>query len=474
MPYEYVKDENLEENIADAEQLKYDFQKNDKKIFDTNFMICVQADTYDELVENVNRVIELASENLIKVDPLHWRQLEGLMHILPIGHNSLTIQRSLTSEAAAVNVPFNTKDLMHKNALFYGMNQVSKNGIFADRRLLLNGNGCVLATSGAGKSFTVKMLISQIFLKYQKDNIIILDLNGEYSPIVDEFKGQTVKISANSNTKINPLDYDASLNFDDRGALSNKIEYMIAFCESVAGDASGTLKSIIDRCVRLVLLNTKILNPKLIDFYTCLQEQPESEANTLATVLERYVLGSVNTFAHDTNVDLHNRLVNFDLSELEESMRKTGYLVVLEHIMQTIARNKARGVDTHIFIDEFHILLETEYTASYIAKIYKTIRKFFGFPTIITQNIEEVLSNKHGRKILGNSEFAVILKQNATDLKLISSIFNISEKEEEYITASNSGEGLIYYGGNIIPFRNTVSKDTALYRMCETSERVAS
>ena len=485
LDYNYVKDKKLETRISNAEQLQYDLQKNNQKIFQNNFMVCIIANSFEELEEQTVRVHEVASEMLVEMRALLWQQLEGLQHTLPLGHNSIQFQRTLTSEATAVNVPFNSKDFLHEHSIFYGRNLVSKNAIFCDRKKLLNGNGCVLATSGAGKSFNVKMLIEQILLRYPEDEVCIIDPQNEYDELLKVFKGQTIKISTTSKTHINPFDLDLNYGLTDGGnnnPIKSKSEYIIAFLESIIGanGLSGGQKTIIDRCTKLIFedyenshYQDKTLLPKLPDFYRKLKEQPEQEAQALALVLERYVTGSLDIFSKNTNIDIKNRLVSFDISELSQTLQKTGYLVVLDHIQNRLTLNKQIGRYTWIFIDEVHILLANPYSAEYVAKFYKVGRKFLGMNTIITQNIADMLENEQGRKILSNSEFAVILKQKALDLPHICGIFNISEEESRYIEGdAKAGEGLLVFGSDVIPFSNTIPTNYVMYEINNTDNKV--
>ena len=485
LDYNYVKDKKLETRISNAEQLQYDLQKNNQKIFQNNFMVCIIANSFEELEEQTVRVHEIASEMLVEMRALLWQQLEGLQHTLPLGHNSIQFQRTLTSEATAVNVPFNSKDFLHEHSIFYGRNLVSKNAIFCDRKKLLNGNGCVLATSGAGKSFNVKMLIEQILLRYPEDEVCIIDPQNEYDELLKVFKGQTIKLSTTSKTHINPFDLDLNYGLTDGGnnnPIKSKSEYIIAFLESIIGanGLSGGQKTIIDRCTKLIFedyenshYQDKTLLPKLPDFYRKLKEQPEQEAQALALVLERYVTGSLDIFSKNTNIDIKNRLVSFDISELSQTLQKTGYLVVLDHIQNRLTLNKQIGRYTWIFIDEVHILLANPYSAEYVAKFYKVGRKFLGMNTIITQNIADMLENEQGRKILSNSEFAVILKQKALDLPHICGIFNISEEESRYIEGdAKAGEGLLVFGSDVIPFSNTIPTNYVMYEINNTDNKV--
>lgn len=481
LDYEYVKDKKLETKISNAEQLQYDLQKNNQKIFQNNFLVCITANSFEELEDQSVRVQEVASEMLIEMKPLLWQQLEGIQNILPLGHNSLQFQRTLTSEATAVNVPFNSKDFNHEKSLFYGVNLVSKNAIFCDRKKLINGNGCVLATSGAGKSFNVKTLIEQVLIRYSEDEICIIEPQNEYGNLLKVFNGQKIIISTNSNTHINP--FDLSLNYgcsdsDKTEPVKSKVEYIIAFLESIVGaDAlSGGQKTIIDRCTKIIFEDYQNSNytddnllPTLPDFYNMLLKQPEEEAQTLALIIERYVKGSMDLFSKRTNIDVQNRLVSFDISQLSDSLQKTGYLVVLDHIQNRLAKNKELGKYTWIFIDEFHILLANPYSAQYVANFYKTGRKLNAINTVISQQISHLLRSESGKDILSNSEFALILKQKPLDLPSICNIFNISDEEAMYVQGDAvRGQGLVVFGSDVIPFSNKVSTDTLIYKVNNT------
>ena len=485
LDYEWVKDKKLETKISNAEQLQYDLQKNNQKIFQNNFLVCISANSFEELEDQTVKVQEAAAEMLVEIKPLLWQQLEGLQNILPLGHNSLQFQRTLTSEATAVNVPFNSKDFNHEKSLFYGVNLVSKNAIFCDRKQLINGNGCVLATSGAGKSFNVKTLIEQILIRYPLDEICIIEPQDEYSSLLEVFGGQKIFISTTSDTHINPFDLSLNYGCSDTGKsepVKSKVEYIIAFLESIVGAnaLTGGQKTIIDRCTKIIFedyeksnFSDENLLPTLPDFYNMLLRQPEEEAKDLALILERYVKGSMDLFSKKTNIDIQNRLVSFDISKLSASLQTTGYLVVLDHIQNRLAKNKELGKYTWIFIDEFHILLANPYSAQYVANFYKTGRKLNALNTVISQQISHLLRSESGKDILSNSEFALILKQKPLDLPSICNIFNISEEEAMYVQGdAPTGQGLVVFGSDVIPFTNKVPKDYLIYKVNNTDSMV--
>lgn len=300
--------------------------------------------------------------------------------------------------------------------------------------------------------------------------------NGEYGPLIEAFKGQTLNISTNSNTYINP--FDSSLEYaNDEEAINNKIEFSLAFIESIVSSSglSGEQKTLVDRCTKNMYEEYQLHNfdeqyqPDFIKFYEELLKQPEQEAKNLALVIERYVLGAMDIFARKTNIEIKNRFISFNISELPRSIQTTGYLVILEHIMNRLKKNTGLGKHTWIFIDEFHVLLANQYSADYIAKIYKTGRKQNAIPTIITQNIADVIKNEQGCKILSNSEFAMILKQKPLDLPAICKIFDISDEESKYVVDSPAGQGIVVYGEDKVAFRNQVSKDSYIYELNQTS-----
>lgn len=474
--YSYVRDEKLDSKIDNANKLRDALTKKKQKLFTKNLLVCIAASSLKELNTITNQVKKIGSTHIVSLRNLEWQQLEGLKNLLPFGYNTLQFQRSLTSEACATSVPFNTKQLLHEKSIFYGMDLVSKNVVFADRKKLLNGNGCVLATSGAGKSFFVKLNIEQIYTRYPEDDIIIIDPQNEYQPIIKTLNGQTIEISTLAKTFINPFDFSIDYTDNSSDPIKTKVEYILAFIESIVGGVglSGEQKTIIDRCTKEILedyIAGKGKKPDFPLFYEELKTAPEREAKNLALILERYVHGSMDIFAQHTNVEVHNRLISFDISNLTSSMQSTGYLVVLEYIMNKLRQNHQEGKNTWIWIDEFHILLANQFSSEYIAKIFKTGRKSGAFPTIITQNIKDVVNNVDGQKILSNSEFAVILKQSPLDLPIICRIFDISTEESQYVVDSPYGQGLLVYGEDKVAFKNTVPEDYFIYSINQTSNQ---
>ncbi|WP_418856419.1 VirB4-like conjugal transfer ATPase, CD1110 family, partial [Ruthenibacterium lactatiformans] len=274
------------------------------------------------------------------------------------------------------------------------------------------------------------------------------------------------------------LDYS-----DDDNPLSLKSDFILSLCELIVGGKDGLApveKTIIDRCVRIVyrdyLNDPKPENmPLLEDLYNALRAQDEKEAQYIATALEIYVTGSLNVFNHHTNVDVNSRIVCYDIKELGKQLKKIGMLVVQDQVWNRVTINRAAHKTTRYYLDEFHLLLKEEQTASYSVEIWKRYRKWGGIPTGITQNVKDLLSSREVENIFENSDFIYMLNQAAGDRQILAKQLNISPHQLSYVTHSGEGEGLLFYGNTILPFIDHFPKDTELYRVMTTKpQEVAS
>ena len=340
-------------------------------------------------------------------------------------------------------------------------------------------NGLIVHNSG--KSFSAKREITNAFLICPKDDIIICDPEGEYTPLVERLAGQVIKLSPTGKgydgqpCYINPMDLNLDYS-DDDNPLSLKSDFILSLCELIVGGKDGLApveKTIIDRCVRLVyrdyLNDPKPENmPILEDLYNALRAQDEKEAQYIATALEIYVTGSLNVFNHHTNVDVNSRIVCYDIKELGKQLKKIGMLVVQDQVWNRVTINRAAHKTTRYYLDEFHLLLKEEQTASYSVEIWKRYRKWGGIPTGITQNVKDLLSSREVENIFENSDFIYMLNQAAGDRQILAKQLNISPHQLSYVTHSGEGEGLLFYGNTILPFIDHFPKGTELYRVMTT------
>ena len=459
----------------EAKNLLNDLQSRNERLFMATILIMNTADTKRKLDNIIFQEQGIAQKYNCQLKRLDFQQEDGLMACVPIGVNEIEIKRGLTTSSTAVFVPFTTQELFQSgDALYYGLNALSNNMILCDRKQLKNPNGLILGTPGSGKSFSAKREIANSFLT-TTDDIIICDPEAEYYPLVNRLHGQVVRISPTSSQFINPL--DINLNYsEDENPLALKSDFILSLCELIVGGKAGLEpieKTIIDRCVRLVyrdyLANPDTAEmPILQNLYEMMQEQSEPEAQRIATALEMYVTGSLNVFNHRTNVDMHNRLICFDIKELGKQLKKLGMLVVQDCVWNRVTVNRAEHKSTRYYIDEFHLLLKEEQTAAYSCEIWKRFRKWGGIPTGLTQNVKDLLASREIENIFENSDFIYMLNQAGGDRQILAKQLNISPHQLSYVTNSGAGEGLIFYGNVIIPFADKFPTDTELYRIMTT------
>ena len=457
---------------GEAKRLLEDLQSRNERMFLVTVVFLNTAKNKQELENVVFQTAGIAQKYNCALKRLDYQQEPGLMSSLPLGKNWIPIKRALTTTSTAIFVPFTTQELfMGGESIYYGLNALSNNLIMADRKKLKNPNGLIVGTPGAGKSFAAKREITNVFI-VTKDDIIICDPEGEYFPIVRAFNGQVVRISPTSHDYINPMDINTNY-ADDDDPLSLKSDFILSLCELVVGGKNGlepVEKTIIDRCVRLVYQDyladpVPEKMPILEDLYNLLRKQEEPEAQRLATALEIYVNGSLKVFNHRTNVELNNRLVCFDIKDLGKQLKKLGMLIVQDQVWNRVTVNRAAHKSTRYYIDEFHLLLKEEQTAAYSVEIWKRFRKWGGIPTGITQNVKDLLASREIENIFENSDFILMLNQASGDRQILAKQLNISPHQLSYVTNSGAGEGLIFYGNTIIPFKDIFDNSLMLYAL---------
>jgi hypothetical protein len=460
---------------GEAKNLLHELQSRNERMFLLTFLVLNFGDTKRKLDNAVFQAKGVAQKYNCQLVRLDFQQEAGFMSSLPLGLNQIKIQRGLTTSSTAIFVPFTTQELFQNGeALYYGLNALSNNMILCDRKRLKNPNGLILGTPGSGKSFSAKREIVNVFL-VTLDDIIICDPEAEYFPLVERLGGQVIKISPTSRQYVNPMDINLNYSEDD-SPLALKSDFILSLCELVMGGKNGlepVEKTVIDRATRNVY-RTYLADPKpenmpmLQDLYDEVKRQPEPEAQRIASALELYVSGSLNVFNHRTNVDIENRLVCFDIKELGKQLKKLGMLVIQDQVWNRVTVNRSEGKATRYYMDEFHLLLKEEQTAAYSVEIWKRFRKWGGIPTGITQNVKDLLASREVENIFENSDFVYMLNQAAGDREILARQLGISPQQLSYVTHSEAGEGLIFYGNVILPFVDKFPQDTELYRIMTT------
>ena len=431
------------------------------------------ADSRQQLDSDTETLQSVGRKHLCQLSTLRWQQKDGLDTVLPYGLRRIQALRTLTTESTAVLIPFRAQEILQPGGIYYGQNAVSKNMLVADRRKLLNGNSFRLGVSGSGKSFSAKEEIVDLALSTE-DDILILDPESEFTSLVEALNGEVIQISATSDTHLNSLDMNSAYG-NDRNPLIEKSEFILSLFEQLvgAGNLSAKEKSILDRCTADVYRDYMRGGyqgqvPTLKDLYRQLMLQPEEEARGLALSSELFINGSLNTFAQETNVNTKSRIIDYDIRELGEQLMPLGMLVTLDSIFNRVIQNWKKGKTTWIFADEFYLLFRYEYSADFFYRLYKRIRKYSGFVTGLTQNVEELLKSDTARLMLANSEFLILLNQATTDRDELAALLNISDNQLSYITNVGAGHGLIRCSGNLVPFENSFPRNTKLYRLMTT------
>ena len=465
----------------EIEEIMDDVRDNDQCLFFTAVTIILMADDKEELDSISETLTTIGKRHSVVIDNHYLKQREALNTALPIGVRQVETMRSMLTQSLAVLMPFNVQELNDPDGNYYGINQVSLNICVGNRKRLINGNGFVFGVPGSGKSFFCKFEMGSVFLG-GGDEIIVIDPMNEYFDIALRYGGAVVNMSVYTDNHVNPMHmdvWDLDLN-DSRGMVREKGEFMLGLCEQCMGEAlNSRQKSIIDRCVRRLYLDIARAKEKFIpvmsDFYGLLTAQPETEAKDIALSLELFVNGSLNIFNHQTNVEIDNRFTVYGIRDLGSELSPITMLVMMESIQNRIIENGRRGVATWLYIDEFHMLLGSEYSAKYLQQLWKKVRKQGGLCTGITQNVVDLLQNYVATTMLANSEFVALLKQANTDSARMAEVIGVSEAQLRFVTNSRSGTGLMKFGGVVVPFDNTITKGSDIYRLYNTNihEKIA-
>ena len=464
---------DLEQQRKETREMLDDLTTRDQRMMFAVVTLVHLADSKEELDSDTETLQSAARKHLCQLATLNWQQADGLTTALPLGLRRIDTLRTLTTEALAVLMPFKAQEIRDQGGIYYGQNVISKNLIVANRKELLNGNGFVLGVSGSGKSFTAKEEIAGVALSTE-DDIIVIDPESEYGPLIEGLGGEVVNISATSRNHINAMDMEQGYG-DGENPVVLKSEFLLSLCEQLVGSGklSAKEKSIIDRCTAGVYhdyIRSGYRNaaPTLKDFHAELLRQTEAEARDVALAIELFTEGSLNTFAKPSNVDTNSRILCYDIRDLGKQLLPVGMLVVLDSVFNRIIHNRKMGRNTWVYIDEIYLLFQHEYSANFLFTLWKRVRKYGACCTGLTQNVDDLLQSHTARTMLANSEFLVMLNQAATDRAELAQLLNISDNQLSYITNVDSGRGLIKCGSTIVPFMNVFPKNTRLYKLMST------
>ena len=458
----------LESNIDEAEELLKTMTETGDKLFQTVFLIGVFGQDEEELKQALDTIQQVAGSNDLMIDKLPYMQEAAFNSLLPFGCDFLEgVSRSLLTSNVAVNSPWTSVDLQDRSGKYYGINQISSNIITIDRSLLNTPSGLILGTSGAGKGMATKHEIITTKIKESGENteIIIVDPEAEYSVIGRAFGGEMIDIAPDSQTYLNVLDLSEE-NMDE-DPVKVKSEFLLSFIGKLLDrKMDGREKSIIDRVTRLTYQSFK--EPSLEEWVFVLSQQPEEEAQNLALDMELYVEGSLDIFSHKTNIQTGSNFLIYNVKKLGDELKQIALMVVFDQIWNRVVRNQKLGKKTWIYFDEMQLLLLDKYASDFFFKLWSRVRKYGASPTGITQNVETLLLDPNGRRIIANSEFMILLKQAKNDREELVQLLGLSKELEKYLVNPEKGAGLIKAGSVVVPFKNKIPQGTQLFDIMST------
>ncbi len=462
---------DMELQRKESKEFLDDLTTRDQRMMFAVITMVITADTKEQLESDTDVILSTARKHMCQMATLKYQQMDGLNTVLPIGLRKINAFRTLTTESLAVFMPFKVQEIMDHGGIYFGENAISHNLIMCNKENLMNQSAFLLGVPGSGKSFSAKELITFLMLNTD-DDILICDPEGEYAPLVEAMGhdlGSVIRVSAGGRDRLNAM-YMVD-GYGENNPIVVKSQFVMSLIEQIDKKGVGPQqKSIIDRCTAALYREADETGtiPTLCTLREKLLAQPEPEAKQIALSLELFTTGSLDIFGKQSNVDMDKRVVVFDIHGLGTQLKPTGLLVITDTMLNRVTLNWKMGKRTHVFIDEFHVVFENEFSAQFFNSAWRQFRKRNAYPTAITQNVEYLLDSVQASTMLSNSEFVILLNQASSDRAKIADLLNISQEQMSYITNADAGCGLIKYGSALAPFINRFPHDTKLYQLMTT------
>jgi type IV secretory pathway VirB4 component len=447
--------------LESAMELKDKIQRGQEKLFQISIYMTISAKSLEELNKTTTVLETIMGSRLFYIKTATFQQLEGLQSILPRGENQLAQKRNLDSSSAALTFPFVSSELVQESGILYGINKSNNSLVIVDRFSLNNANSIIFAQSGSGKSYTAKVEILRQLM--QQTKVIVIDPEREYKQLTKSVKGSYIRLSARSKEKINPFDFSLKT-FNGKNALAEHIQDLTEIISLLAGSLSDEERAVVDKALiqtykdfgitmRKRKFEDKQKFPLLKDFYKVLKKMKQKD---LCHRLDRFVTGSLSSvFNSQTNVNLNNRLVVFDIKDLDESLRQIMIMIVANHVHSQVKSDPQKRV---LVIDEGWLLLQHEESARFLAGLVRRARKHYLGVTIISQQANDFLNQEYGRAIASQSSLRILMKQDTTTIKRVVQEFNLSEYEQNFLLTCDRGEALIIADQNHVALKVVASE----------------
>lgn len=474
--YNWIPPRKLTQQKDNIENIDNMIKEKNQKLFEVNFAIDNICDDLEELKKQKEEIKQICGVHVVDLKTSEMIE-QSFLSTIPLGNNYNYKNSMLftTESLTALLIPFANVDFFDTNGTFMGINQTSRKPILVNRSdLMSGGTNCILGVPGSGKSMKTKINITLEYLNNPNTEILLIDPEFEYTKLVEKLNGVNIKISSDSNTYLNCCDLaekEKSL-----AGLKSKAEFLIMLINTMMGTEGLTTieKSLLDKAI-LTTYKPMIENnfdskytPTLEDIRQELLKCDEDDGIRIGKAIEIYTIGSLSLFSHKTNVNINNRVINYDISSLNDGLKPLAYLNVLESIWQRVVVNRKRGINTYIVVDEAHLLLVNSYCEDYLQKSIKRWRKYGGYSDIISQNISEMLSRPKIATLISNSSIITLLNQSPVEKALIAKKLDISMLQLSYVTNNEKGTGIMRIDGSIVPFDIRIPKNLSLYRLITT------
>jgi type IV secretory pathway VirB4 component len=447
--------------LESAMELKDKIQRGQEKLFQISIYMTLSASSLEELNKTTQVLETIMASRMFYIKTATFQQLEGLQSILPRGENQLNQKRNLDSSSAALTFPFVSSELVQESGILYGINKSNNSLVIVDRFSLNNANSIIFAQSGSGKSYTAKVEILRQLM--QQTKVIVIDPEREYKQLAKSVKGTYIRLSATSKEKINPFDFSLKSITGENG-LAEHIQDLTEIISLMAGSLTDEERAVVDKALietyKLFGISMRKRKyeadqkfPLLKDFYKVLKKMKQKD---LCHRLDKFVSGSLSSvFNSQTNVDLSNRLVIFDIKDLDESLRQIMILATANFVHSEVKSNPQKRI---LVIDEAWLLLQHEESARFLAGLVRRARKHYLGVTLISQQANDFLNQEYGRAIASQSSLRILMKQDTTSIKKVVQEFNLSEYEQQFLLTCDRGEALIIADQNHVAVKIVASE----------------
>lgn len=460
-----IRDPELEAAINDAEELRDKLQVGEEKFFRFGLYVTIWTDSMEEMKFVQQKIETIFGQQMVFSKVANAQQEQGMNSTMPQCTDQLQIRRNMNTGAISTSFPFTSADLTQDKGILYGINLHNNGLVIFDRFSLENANMVVFAKSGAGKSFTVKLEALRSMMIGAE--ILIIDPENEYQRLCDAVGGSYVRLSLNSDVRINPFDLPKVVDAEDAGdALRANLVTLHGLFRLMLGgnqlSANGQIvpaltaneeadldQALIDTYARAGITSDPLTHqstpPTILNLYDTLQHM-EGSGPQLAQRLRKYTTGTfAGIFSQQSNIDINNQMVVFNIRDLEDELRPVAMYIVLSHIWNIVRAEQKKRL---LIVDEAWQLMQYEDSANFLFSLAKRARKYYLGLTTVTQDVEDFMSTKMGRAIVSNSSMQLLLKQSSSAVDVLSDVFKLTEEEKRRLSNFPVGQGLFFAGQN--------------------------